>query len=79
MQEASWVVASPSVDHEGLGGAWGGRKWGFLLRAWGGGGGSTGRGLRVTEGGGVTQLHVARCTVTRRLVACLGGISQLAH
>ena len=32
-----WWLHPPRIMR-GLGGAWGGRKWGFLLRAWGGGG-----------------------------------------
>ena len=71
MQEASWVVASPSVDHEGLGGAWGGRKWGFLLRAWGGGG--------VIDRAGAASNRGRGCyTVTRCMLHCYTSACRLS-
>ena len=62
-----WWLHPPWIMR-GLEGAWGGRKWGFLLRAWGGGGVIDRAGAASNRGRGCYT--VTRCTLHCYTSAC---------
>ena len=68
MQEASWVVASPSVDHEGLGGGLGGQEVGISPPGLGRRGGDRPAGAASNRGRGCYT--VTCCTLHCYTSAC---------